>query len=142
MENDIKSWACTILYDIKQQNGWIELPLGSHIFNNNGTGMVTIKAQLQNDGRTYYHLVLIDCIEGNEVYLTEGRFVLQKILSWDEISGTFYFIGTKENNPNSRHLYSVDLGGRKAIKCLTCDLKVRCSFNLNFYDCFINFYAY
>ena len=139
IENYIQSWTCTILYDNKQQNGWVVHGYGDrYIFNNNGTGMVTWKAQLQKDNRTHNHLVLVDCIEGSVVYLTGGKFVVYQILAWDEISGTLYFIGTKENSPNSRHMYSVDLAGRKDIKCLTCDHKVRYSFNLNCYDSFYN----
>ena len=153
IENKIRSWTCSILYDNKQQNGLVVNGHSpdiaerhwehSYIFNKNGTGMVTWKAQMQNNHRTYSHLVLVDCMEGNVMYLTEGKFVIyQQILAWDERSETIYFLGTKENSPLSRHLYSVDVGGRKDIKCLTCDLKVRYSFYLNCYDCFINFYAY
>ena len=132
IEWDTKSWQCIILREYKEQNGWImDLKQEKNnqkvrsIFNKDGTGMVTMEPQLQSDGRYYNQLIMIDCMEGNVIQLTKGKFVVTQILAWDEVSGTFYFIGTKENSPVSRHMYSVDVGGGKDIKCLTCNRKVR-----------------
>ena len=125
VENEKKNWQCTILHEFKQQNGWIIPHKPSHIFNKDGTGMVTIEPQLQNDGKHYNQLILVDCMEGIVVQLTQGKFDVTKILVWDEVSGTFYFMGTKEYYPGSLHMFSVDVGGKRNINCLTCDHKVR-----------------
>ena len=96
----------------------------SRIFNKNGTSVGIINPSLQKDGRNYNHLILLDWMTGDFVKLTEGQFVVTKILANDEHLDKFYFIGNKENNPGVRHLYSVDTGGKNNIICLTCDLKV------------------
>ena len=119
------AWKCQIKHQFKQKNGWIKfLPKGSRIFNKNGTSVATIEPCIQNDGRTYDQLILIDWMTGTYDCLTEGKFVVTQVLAHDELLGKFYFIGTKENSPGVRHLYSVDTWDRKNIICLTCDLKV------------------
>ena len=125
----INAWECHIKHEYKQKNGWIppvtvDDKITTRIFNKNGTSVVTIEPIRQKDGRTYDQLIIIDWITGNVKKLTEGKFVVTQILANDEMLGKFYFIGTKENRPGERHLYSVDTGGRNNIICLTCELKV------------------
>ena len=123
---DSNTWKCQIKHEYKQKNGWIKhMPDAlSRIFNKNGTSVGIINPSLQKDGRNYNHLILLDWMTGDFVKLTEGQFVVTKILANDERLGKFYFTGNKENNPGVRHLYSVDTGGKNNIICLTCDLKV------------------
>ena len=114
-------WDCTVEHEYKQPNGWIE-PATPKIFNDNGTRVVTIEPHLENDGRYYDHLIMI---EGSESYkLTEGKIVVTDVLAWDEDTETVYFMATRDNIPGTRHLYKVDDSGRTFIVCLTCDLEV------------------
>ena len=124
-ENTNNEWKCHIKHQFEQKNGWIkEMPQGSRIFNKNGTSVATIEPCIQEDGRTYDQLILIDWMKGTHECLTKGKFVVTQVLAHDELFEKFYFIGTKENTPGVRHLYSVDNGDRNIIRCLTCDLKV------------------
>ena len=117
------AWKCSIKHEYKQKNGWVQISIIKRICNKNGTSLVTIEPSPQQDGRSYNHLILIDWITGKSVKLTEGIFVVTKLLAYDEFLENFYFIGTKENHPGERHLYSVDTGSRKNVNCLTCDLR-------------------
>ena len=129
------TWKCSIKHEYKQKNGWIRPATAdfkkiTRIFSKNGTRVVTIEPSIQKDGRTYDQLILIDWTTGNSIMLTTGKFVVTQLLACNELLGKFYFIGTKENNPGVRHLYSVDTDSRKRINCLTCNLEVSYSMQL------------
>ena len=115
------AWECNVEHEYKQQSGWLE-PATPKIFDDSGTRVITIEPHLENDGRYYDQLIMIE--NGNVTKLSEGQFVVTDILAWDEPTETVYFMGTSKNSPGIRHLYSVDDSGRNFLTCLTCDLEV------------------
>ena len=60
------------------------------------------------------------------MFLTSGNFVVTEILSWDDVNGLIYFMGTDSMRPGARHLYVVADTGSKDTQCITCTIKVNC----------------
>ncbi|XP_064155114.1 inactive dipeptidyl peptidase 10 [Anguilla rostrata] len=60
-------------------------------------------------------------------FLTSGNWDVTSLCALDEEQGKIYFLSTEESR-QSRHLYSVDVGGVFLRQCLTCNLIEGCSF--------------
>ncbi|XP_076840196.1 inactive dipeptidyl peptidase 10 [Brachyhypopomus gauderio] len=60
-------------------------------------------------------------------FLTSGNWDVAELCALDEENGKIYFLSS-EDSRQSRHLYSVELGGVFHRHCLTCDLFENCSF--------------
>ncbi|XP_051735659.1 inactive dipeptidyl peptidase 10 isoform X2 [Ctenopharyngodon idella] len=60
-------------------------------------------------------------------FLTSGNWDVTSLCALDEENDKIYFLSTEESQ-QSRHLYSVELGGVFHRQCLTCNLFERCSF--------------
>ncbi|KAJ8265511.1 hypothetical protein COCON_G00146100 [Conger conger] len=60
-------------------------------------------------------------------FLTSGNWDVTSLCALDEEMGKIYFLSTEESR-QSRHLYSVDVGGVFLRQCLTCSLIEGCSF--------------
>ncbi|XP_016376417.1 inactive dipeptidyl peptidase 10-like [Sinocyclocheilus rhinocerous] len=60
-------------------------------------------------------------------FLTSGNWDVTSLCALDEENDKIYFLSTEESR-QSRHLYSVELGGVFHRQCLTCNLFERCSF--------------
>ncbi|CAH1248879.1 DPP6 [Branchiostoma lanceolatum] len=60
-------------------------------------------------------------------FLTSGPWEVTKILTYDQITNTVYFLST-EVRARSRHLYSVSMGSAQDRKCLSCGLYPNCTF--------------
>ncbi|XP_048034668.1 inactive dipeptidyl peptidase 10 isoform X3 [Megalobrama amblycephala] len=60
-------------------------------------------------------------------FLTSGNWDVTSLCALDEDNDKIYFLSTEESQ-QSRHLYSVELGGVFHRQCLTCNLFERCSF--------------
>ncbi|XP_012690427.2 inactive dipeptidyl peptidase 10 [Clupea harengus] len=60
-------------------------------------------------------------------FLTSGNWDVTSLCALDEETGKIYFLSTEESR-QSRHLYSVELGGFFLRQCLTCGLVDDCSF--------------
>ncbi|XP_065141451.1 inactive dipeptidyl peptidase 10 isoform X2 [Paramisgurnus dabryanus] len=60
-------------------------------------------------------------------FLTSGNWDVISLCALDEENDKIYFLSTEESQ-QSRHLYSVELGGVFHRQCLTCNLFERCNF--------------
>ncbi|XP_067301877.1 LOW QUALITY PROTEIN: inactive dipeptidyl peptidase 10 [Pseudorasbora parva] len=60
-------------------------------------------------------------------FLTSGNWDVTSLCALDEENDKIYFLSTEESQ-QSRHLYSVELGGVFHRQCLTCNLFEWCSF--------------
>ncbi|XP_021325694.1 inactive dipeptidyl peptidase 10 isoform X2 [Danio rerio] len=60
-------------------------------------------------------------------FLTSGNWDVISLCALDEENDKIYFLSAEESQ-QSRHLYSVELGGVFHRQCLTCNLFERCSF--------------
>ncbi|KAJ8390509.1 hypothetical protein AAFF_G00103060 [Aldrovandia affinis] len=60
-------------------------------------------------------------------FLTSGNWDVTSLCTLDEENGKIYFLSSEESR-QSRHLYSVDVGGVFQRQCLTCSLIEGCSF--------------
>ena len=131
-------WHCMMIHEYAQHNGWIE-PVSidyriqfsaiNKIFSKDGSRLVTIEPHLEQNGKSYNHLILIDLTTGSVSQLTKGLFAVTELLAWDEISGSIYFMGHRDTKPDTRHLFRVV--NTDAPTCLTCNLKVTTSRNIN-----------
>ncbi|XP_078620167.1 A-type potassium channel modulatory protein DPP6-like isoform X4 [Branchiostoma floridae x Branchiostoma japonicum] len=60
-------------------------------------------------------------------FLTSGPWEVTKILAFDQMTNTVYFLST-EVRARSRHLYSVSMGSAQDRTCLSCGLYPNCTF--------------
>ncbi|XP_051516559.1 inactive dipeptidyl peptidase 10-like isoform X3 [Myxocyprinus asiaticus] len=60
-------------------------------------------------------------------FLTSGNWDVTSLCALDEDNDKIYFLSTEESR-QSRHLYSVEVGGVFHRQCLTCNLFERCNF--------------
>ncbi|KAA0707287.1 Inactive dipeptidyl peptidase 10 [Triplophysa tibetana] len=60
-------------------------------------------------------------------FLTSGNWDVTSLCALDEENDKIYFMSTEESQ-QSRHLYSVELGGVFHRQCLTCNLFEQCNF--------------
>jgi hypothetical protein len=121
-------WKCNTVFTLQQKNGWISEEFAP-LYNQNGSAFLIIVPSFQTKlNRTYRHIGKKE-VGGNLTMLTSGAFVVTKILGWDVELDTVYFMGTGDNRPGDRHLYSVNRNA--SMLCLTCTLKVSYILNIN-----------
>ena len=84
-------------------------------YNSDGSQFLQILPHVV-DNKKYQHLAKVVPKLGSN-FLTEGAMVVTQVLTW--YNNKVYFVGTKENDPGSRHLYVYD---GSSSRCVTCDL--------------------
>jgi len=114
-------WFCSTLYMQVEEHGWIEIAPSPN-YSNSDDSFLTILPDIQAaDGRHYKHVAKIT--GPSVVFLTEGTFVVTKILAWDQVKGLVYFMGTDSLDPGSSHFYLVPDDGSKDSICITCTIQ-------------------
>ena len=94
-----------------QANGWLDV-FQPPIYSGNDYLQIL---PLESAGK---HYPQIQHSDGH--FVTGGNFVVVEILRW--VNGNVYFMGTKPNEPGSRHLYVAPVEQSAAQECLTCDV--------------------
>ncbi len=112
-KNGTIAWNCISVHDIEESNGWVILQ--EPYYNSDGSQFLQILPH-SVDGKEYQHLAKVVPNLGL-TFLTEGPMVVTQVLTWH--NNKAYFVGTRENDPGSRHLYVHD---GTSSKCVTCDL--------------------
>ncbi|KAK9869862.1 hypothetical protein WA026_003587 [Henosepilachna vigintioctopunctata] len=112
-----------ILKNLAEPAGWLELftPMK---FNKNGSQYIIIISHDQGrDIGKYRHIMLMNTSVNARVDpLTKGKFVVTKILGWDEVDDLVYYEANTEEDPAVQHVYSVSTK-TKQVKCISCGVR-------------------
>ncbi|XP_066264428.1 dipeptidyl aminopeptidase-like protein 6 isoform X1 [Branchiostoma lanceolatum] len=84
-------------------------------------------AVIRTDWNGYPFVQTAGGVNKVQEFLTSGPWEVTKILTYDQITNTVYFLST-EVRARSRHLYSVSMGSAQDRKCLSCGLYPNCTF--------------
>ncbi|XP_024943721.1 prolyl endopeptidase FAP [Cephus cinctus] len=121
------TWHCQEIQRILGEGrGWVDTPPESPLFSSNGSSYIAIIPVRDGPSGYYKHIVRVNVLEKQVVPLTHGRFEVSRILAWDQVNNTIYFIGIPQLHPGQRHLYRVSsllphVGSPlHAPVCLTC----------------------
>ncbi|XP_025073076.1 inactive dipeptidyl peptidase 10 isoform X3 [Pogonomyrmex barbatus] len=120
-------WHCQEIQRILGDgHGWVDTPPEAPIFSANGSTYIAISPVKDGPAGYYKHIIWANVLRKQIVPLTHGKFEVVRILVWDQVNNTIYFIGIPFMRPGQRHLYRVSstlprMGSplRPAI-CLTC----------------------
>ncbi|KAH0950071.1 hypothetical protein HN011_006753 [Eciton burchellii] len=122
-------WHCQEIQRITGDgHGWVDTPPEAPLFSPNGSNYITISPVKDGSAGYYKHIIWVNALRKQEVPLTHGKFEVVKILMWDQVNNTIYFIGIPFVRPGQRHLYRVSsivprLGSTlRPATCLTCNI--------------------
>lgn len=106
---------------LKSTTGWIE-PITHPLINKDGNKMAIIESQPQEGGDSFKHLTLVSTT-GTDSYevLTQGKFVVTKLLKWDHANDLIFYLANTEQNPEYQHLYVIRAAVGAKTACLSCD---------------------
>lgn len=120
----VGSVKCREVFVFAQERGWVDYKLAI-VFNKyrSSNRFLTIMPANPSGstGPTEYRfrqLFLIDPDTNSRTLMTSRQSEVTDILEWTR-EDHVYFVGTKEGEPGSRHLYRLELGQPEA-DCLTC----------------------
>ncbi|KAI4494363.1 hypothetical protein M0802_009046 [Mischocyttarus mexicanus] len=120
-------WHCQEIQRINSdEHGWVDTPPEAPLFSANGTSYISISPISDGHAGSFKHIVLVNVLRKTQTSLTHGRFEVVKILGWNKVNNTIYFIGIPPMRPGQRHLYRVsslipqDASSHPAI-CITCN---------------------
>ncbi|XP_058799577.1 inactive dipeptidyl peptidase 10 isoform X3 [Phymastichus coffea] len=122
-------WKCQEIQRIFGIDGsWVDSPPEKPVFSQNGTSYITI-APIKDDSADYYkHILWVDVLKKQIIPVTHGKFEVTKILAWDQINDTIYFLAIPINLPSQRHLYRTTFviqqlhESNKTTICLSCNI--------------------
>ena len=115
-EKGTGAWNCTSVHEITEPDGWVILQ--EPYYNPDGSKFLQILPHAF-EGKEYQHLAIVEPRLGSTLqFLNNGPIVVTQVITWS--GNKVYFVGTKENEPGSRHLYVHD----GSSKCVTCDLQM------------------
>ncbi|XP_071574848.1 inactive dipeptidyl peptidase 10 isoform X2 [Temnothorax nylanderi] len=121
-------WHCQEIQRISGEGGWVDTPPEAPLFSINGSSYIAISPVKDGPAGYYKHIIWANVPRKQVVPLTHGKFEVVRILVWDQVNNTIYFIGIPFMRPGQRHLYCVSsalprMGSplRPAI-CLTCTI--------------------
>ncbi|XP_011502782.1 PREDICTED: dipeptidyl aminopeptidase-like protein 6 [Ceratosolen solmsi marchali] len=101
-------WKCQEIQRIVGENhGWVDTPPEAPVFSTNGSSYITIAPVKDGPTGFYKHIVWVNVLREQIVPLTHGKFEVTRILAWDQVNNTIYFMGIPTNRPSQRHLYRV-----------------------------------
>ncbi|XP_018327764.1 venom dipeptidyl peptidase 4 isoform X2 [Agrilus planipennis] len=109
------------IVSINKTNGWIEL-FTPPLFSDDGTKMAVILSQDQgNNLGGYRHITLFNVNQTSSAnVITNGKFVVGEILSWDSNNNLIYYTSNTEEDPAVQHVYSVSTVSKNRT-CLSCN---------------------
>ncbi|XP_046609663.1 dipeptidyl peptidase 4 isoform X3 [Neodiprion virginianus] len=120
-------WHCQEIQRIVGEGrGWVDTPPESPVFSTDGSSYVAIIPVRDGPSGYYKHIMLANVSKKRVVPLTHGRYEVIRILAWDQVNNTIYFIGIPQAHPGQRHLYRVNsqlphLGSSlHSPVCITC----------------------
>ncbi|XP_031781450.1 venom dipeptidyl peptidase 4 [Nasonia vitripennis] len=120
-------WKCNEIQKVVgETHGWVDTPPESPIFSINGSSYIAISPVRDGPAGFYKHIVWVNVLNQKIVPLTHGKFEVTRILAWDQINNTIYFMAIPSNNPSQRHLYCVSSliprigNSMHAAVCLSC----------------------
>ncbi|KAF7993846.1 hypothetical protein HCN44_011115 [Aphidius gifuensis] len=119
-------WHCQEIQRVSESHAWVDTPPGPPIFSTNGSTYITIAPVRDGPAGYYKHIVWVNVLKKQIVPLTHGKWEAVKILAWDQINNTIYFIGIPPMKPAQRHLYRVSsvipVTGTSLLPatCITC----------------------
>ncbi|XP_011268255.1 venom dipeptidyl peptidase 4 isoform X2 [Camponotus floridanus] len=100
-------WHCQEIQKISDSHGWVDTPPEAPLFSANGSSYVAISPVKDGPAGNYKHIIWANVLRKQVVPLTHGKFEVVKILVWDQVNNTIYFIGIPFMRPGQRHLYRV-----------------------------------
>ncbi|CAL1688983.1 unnamed protein product [Lasius platythorax] len=101
-------WHCQEIQRITGEGrGWVDTPPEVPLFSANGSSYVAISPVKDGPAGYYKHIIWANVLRKQIVPLTHGKFEVVKILVWDQVNNTIYFIGIPSMRPGQRHLYRV-----------------------------------
>ncbi|GAB1868634.1 Dipeptidyl peptidase 4 [Camponotus japonicus] len=101
-------WHCQEIQRItSDSHGWVDTPPEAPLFSANGSSYVAISPVKDGPAGYYKHIIWANVLRKQVVPLTHGKFEVVKILVWDQVNNTIYFIGIPSMRPGQRHLYRV-----------------------------------
>ncbi|XP_070168880.1 inactive dipeptidyl peptidase 10-like isoform X2 [Polyergus mexicanus] len=101
-------WHCQEIQRItSESHGWVDTPPEAPLFSTNGSSYVAISPVKDGPAGYYKHITWANVLRKQVVPLTHGKFEVVKILVWDQVNNTIYFIGIPSMRPGQRHLYRV-----------------------------------
>ncbi|KAL0116963.1 hypothetical protein PUN28_010084 [Cardiocondyla obscurior] len=119
-------WHCQEIQKISGESGWVDTPPEAPLFSTNGSSYIAISPVKDGPAGYFKHIVWTNVLRKQVVPLTHGKFEVVRILVWDQINNTIYFIGIPFTRPGQRHLYRVSstlpqMGSSlHPAVCLTC----------------------
>ncbi|XP_015186245.1 PREDICTED: inactive dipeptidyl peptidase 10 isoform X2 [Polistes dominula] len=120
-------WHCQEIQRIESYKpGWVDTPPEAPLFSTNGSSYISISPVSDGHAGFFKHIVLVNVLRKTQTSLTHGRLEVVKILGWNKVNNTIYFIGIPPMRPGQRHLYRIsslipqDISPHPAI-CITCN---------------------
>jgi len=109
--------SCKEVFVHKESNGWVDYKFDV-VFNKYRpmNRFLTILGSTTNPN--YRQLLLVDVDNNQRTLMTRKNSEVTKILKWTR-EDHVYYVGTREDEPGSRHLYRLELGQPEP-DCLTC----------------------
>ncbi|XP_028393051.1 dipeptidyl peptidase 4-like isoform X2 [Dendronephthya gigantea] len=122
MNCEASSGVCTENYRLDVENGWVDQNYPDPQFSTDGDFYVQLLPRDEGgDAGKFLHIAKVPFTDNAKVeFLTQGRWEVKRIASFDKKNEIVYYEGTEESSMKL-HLYSVDLKGKKT--CLSCELK-------------------
>ncbi|XP_054831748.1 inactive dipeptidyl peptidase 10-like [Eublepharis macularius] len=127
---EVPTGSCSEKYKVTS-DAWVDMQQGRPVFSEDAETLflpVPVKQGAQGE---FHHVTMLSTQpsrkESSVRLLTSGDWDVIKILGYREHSKQLYFLST-EDNPSTRHLYSMDLDGSFSRTCVTCGLRPGCSF--------------
>ncbi|XP_012217844.1 inactive dipeptidyl peptidase 10 isoform X2 [Linepithema humile] len=104
-------WHCQELQRITGDGrGWVDTPPEAPFFSANGNNYIAISPVKDGPAGYYKNIIWANVTKKQQVVvpLTHGKLEVVRILAWDQVNNTIYFIGIPPMRPGQRHLYRVN----------------------------------
>ena len=115
-----------------QKNGWLDVFQPPVYKSNGGSEFLQILPWKSDKDGLHYPQIQWHNAQNQDIFISNGQFVVTEILRWDEENDLVYFEGTGEGQPGSRQMYTAKTSEIK-VQCITCDLKTtrdeECKYN-------------
>lgn len=106
---------------MESKTGWLDL-FKAPLVNNDGSQLALILSQPQGPNGDFRHLTIVSAIDGKEIPLTSGQYVVQNIYHWDHRTNFIFYSANTEKDTHFNHVYGVQAVAGSTAKCLTCNI--------------------
>ncbi|XP_077184682.1 inactive dipeptidyl peptidase 10-like isoform X2 [Paroedura picta] len=122
--------ACAEKYKVIS-DAWVDMQQGMPVFSEDAETLFLPVPVKQGTRGEFYHITMLSTQpnrkDSSVHHLTSGDWDVIRILAYQEHNKQLYFLSA-EDGPSTRHLYSMDLVGSFSRTCVTCGLRLGCSF--------------